>query len=66
MSDDRHDEVRVVLDKKIEAPVAVHARLPEIGGLVVFLGAQRRMGEVLSQQPDCFWKALWIAGGAAR
>jgi hypothetical protein len=45
----RHDEVRIVLDQKMEAPIAVHARLPEVRGLVVLLGVQRGMVEVLRQ-----------------
>src|ERR1017187_2428771 len=39
-----------LLDEEIEAPILVHARLPEPPTLVVFLGAERWMVEVLDQQ----------------
>jgi hypothetical protein len=44
-----HNEVRAVLDQKMEAPIAIHAGSPEVGGLVVFLGVQRGMVEILRQ-----------------
>src|ERR1700690_259598 len=74
MRGDRHDDVRVVLCQEKEAPVAVDARLPEVAGFVVFLGAQRGMIEVLRQQPnlllegllDCERRAPVIPLGAPR
>jgi hypothetical protein len=41
MRNERHDDVRIVLDQEIETPAAVHARLPEIAALVVLLGMER-------------------------
>jgi hypothetical protein len=58
MRNNRHDKVRIVLDQKIEAPVAVHARLPEAGGLVVLLGVQRGVVEVRRRQPNLLLEGL--------
>jgi hypothetical protein len=64
VGNDVHDQVRVVLDQEIEAPVLVDACLPEVPPFVVFLGAQRRVMEILQEQRDCLSKARWICGGA--
>ena len=49
MRDDVHDQVAVILDEEIEAPILVDARLPEASALVVFLGTERWMVEILEQ-----------------
>lgn len=49
---DGKDEVRVVLNQKSEALVAVHPGLPEIRGLVAFLGMQRGAVEIFRQVSD--------------
>src|SRR6266567_2219535 len=50
MRDDVHDQIPVTLDEEIKAPILVDARLPEPPALVVFLGAERWMVEILEQQ----------------
>src|ERR1035438_6417672 len=50
MRDDVHDQIPVTLDEEIKAPILVDARLPEAPALVVFLGAERWMVEILQQQ----------------
>ena len=50
MRDDVHDQVPIILDKEIKAPILVDARLPQAPALVVFLGAERWVVEVLDQQ----------------
>jgi hypothetical protein len=47
MRDDTHDQVRVVLNEDIEAPIFVHPRLPEASALIVFLGAELGAVQVL-------------------
>jgi hypothetical protein len=37
--DDVHDQITVILDEEIKAPILVDARLPEAVPLVVLLGA---------------------------
>ena len=50
MRDDVHDQVPIILDEEIEAPILVDARLPETPAVVVFLGAERWVVETLEQQ----------------
>ena len=40
----------VVLNKEIKPPILIDAWLPEISALVVFLGAERWMVEILKQE----------------
>ena len=49
--------VFVVDDSEIKTPVLVDASLPKVFGLVVFLGAQGRVPEILEQEQDCLSKA---------
>ena len=71
----RHDideVVGIAVDAKIETPPAIHARLPDIIGFIVFLGTQRRMAEVVDEQGDppikgllnLTWRALIAAAKA--
>ena len=46
-----HDVVDVILDEEIKTPVCVNAGLPEVEALVVLLGAERRVPQVLLQKP---------------
>src|SRR5664279_1845481 len=48
--DDVHDQIPVILDEEIKAPILVDAGLPEAPALVVFLGAERWMVEILEQK----------------
>jgi hypothetical protein len=47
--DDIEEVVRIPVDLEVEAPAGIHAALPNIARLVVLLGSQRRMAEVLRQ-----------------
>jgi hypothetical protein len=38
--------VGISLDREVEAVVLIYARLPDIAGLIVLLGAERRVAEV--------------------
>jgi hypothetical protein len=58
MGDYVQNEVGVTGDDEIEAPVAIHAGLPDVAGLIVLLGAERRVTEVLHQQFSLFIKRL--------
>src|ERR1035441_524720 len=75
--DDVHDQVLVIPDEEIEAPILVDARLPEALTLIVLLGAKRGVMEILKQQPrllvestldlwGCFGVVLFEMGGADR
>src|SRR5580700_3338458 len=46
------DSVRPALDREIEAPVVVDARLPDILPLIVFLGTERRMVKIAREIID--------------
>jgi len=63
MRDDRQDEVRFVLDQKIETPVAVYSGLPEILGLIILLRVKRWMVQILYQElhllVESFADACW-------
>jgi hypothetical protein len=50
MRDDVHDQIPVTLDEEVKAPILVDACLPEAPALVVFLGTERWMVEILEQQ----------------
>jgi hypothetical protein len=57
--------VCVVDDLEIEAPVVVHARLPEIFAFVVLLCAEGGVMKVLLQEFSCLMNAFATGGGAA-
>ena len=44
--------VRITLDSKVKPPPAIDTGLPDIIGLIVFLGPERRVAEVLHQQSN--------------
>lgn len=48
------DDVGVAFNVEIEAPTLIDAGLPEVLSLIVFLGVQRRMIEVLQKEPELF------------
>jgi len=50
------DTVDIVGNGEIKASVAVHACLPEICGLVIFLSAKRRVQEVVFEETELFVK----------
>ena len=47
MRDDVTDEADITHSVEVETPVPVDASLPEVGRLVVFLGAQRGVLQIL-------------------
>ena len=57
--------VGVVHDLEVEAPIVVHASLPDVAGFVVFLGSEGGMVEILGENRSCLRKALRTAGGAS-
>lgn len=46
MRDDVHDEIDIILNNKIKAPIFVYSGLPKIPRFVVLLGAEGRVVEV--------------------
>ena len=46
---DRFEDVGIALDAEVEAPAAIHTRLPEAARLVVLLGAQARVPEIAEE-----------------
>jgi hypothetical protein len=54
MRDDVFNSVGIAVDREIEAPVAVYARLPDVLRLVVLLRVQRRVLEVNAQKSQLF------------
>src|SRR5713101_6653547 len=50
MRNNIHEIVNIVADQEIKAPALVHARLPEIPALVILLGSQGWMVQVLKQK----------------
>ena len=58
MSCDVGNDVGIIHDAEIESPVLVDAGLPLVLGLVIFLGPQRRMAQVLKQQQRLLVKDL--------
>ena len=67
MGDDLLYPVRIVCDRKIEAPVFVHTGLPHIVRLVILLGVERRMQQVIHKEPQLFLKGpLPLRGASVR
>lgn len=62
---DVEETVGVALDAKIEAPIVVDASLPNVAGLVVLLGVERRVSEVAQKMRELLSEALLRLGGAA-
>jgi hypothetical protein len=52
--DDVEQVVQISVDLEVEAPAHIHAALPNIARLIVLLGSQRWMAEVLRQKPQLF------------
>jgi hypothetical protein len=50
--------VGVATDLEIEAPRAVDAGLPDVAGLVVLLGVQRRVVQVLEEKTELLFKGF--------
>jgi len=47
MRHDIEEDIGVALDPEIKAPSVVHTGLPDVMNLIVFLGAQGRVPEIL-------------------
>src|ERR1035441_8693870 len=60
--DNIHDVISVVQDEEIKPPILIDAGLPNVLALIVFLGAQRRVPQILFQQPHLFEQRLANAG----
>jgi hypothetical protein len=50
MRDDSHHNLGITLDQEIESPVPIHATLPHASQILLRL--QRRMAQVLREEPD--------------
>ena len=48
------DNVSVARNVEIEAPVLIDAGLPQVLSFTIFLGVQRRVIEVVQQEPELF------------
>jgi hypothetical protein len=42
--------VNVAHDLEVETPIIVHAALPDVASLVIFLGSERRVMEILGEE----------------
>ncbi len=63
MTPEHQEDVRILLDPKVDAPALAHARLPNPPRLVDDLGAQRRVLEIAQQETQGFISAaLYIIG----
>ncbi len=65
MGNDVEKHVSVPVHTKIEAPVVVYSRLPDIGGFVVLLSAEGRIAEVLQKKDELLVKKLLDTNGSA-
>ncbi len=52
MAQEGKKTVEVAFDAEIEAPPSIYPSLPDTLSLVVFLGAERRVPEILNQESD--------------
>ena len=59
---DGHDHIGIIFDDEIESPVTVHASLPQIFRLVVFLRMQGRMMEIDGEETGLLIKGLLDLG----
>jgi len=64
MRDNGDNRVGVSLHLKIESPVTIYSGLPNIIGLIVFLGPKRGVAKVLSQQANLLIKSLLHGSGS--
>jgi hypothetical protein len=60
------DDAGVVDDVEVEAPVAGNSRLPDVPGLIVFLGVSGWAVEVMFQKPDLLEKGPPYGGRLPR
>jgi hypothetical protein len=58
------DDVNIALNSEVKPPAAVDTRLPSVFGLIVLLGAQAGMAQVLLQQRYLLKNALRTSAGA--
>jgi hypothetical protein len=62
--DDAGGDVRVIFNDEVEAPIPVHACLPQVARFVVFLRPERRMMKVFEQEQNLLVESPPIAWGA--
>ena len=58
MRNNGDDRVGVPLRLKVESPVTIYSGLPNIIGLIIFLGPKRGVAKVLSQQANLLVKSF--------
>lgn len=67
MRDDVVQAVHVAFDREVEAPTSGNPRLPNPPRLVVLLGLERRMAEVLLKEPGLLFKRfLYLRRSASK
>ena len=50
MRNNVEEVVEIAADHEIEAPVSVHSGLPDVPDLVILLGSERGMAQILDQK----------------
>lgn len=66
MRNDAEQVVEVSVDHEIEAPAPIHPGLPDVSGIVVLLGSERRMAQILHQETQLLVAARLNVGRSAR
>lgn len=56
--------VGVALDREVKPPASIYPGLPDASGLLALLRAERRVAEVLEQEPQASVESRWMRGGA--
>ena len=66
MGRDIQHDIGVALDAEIKSPRVIDAGLPDVPGLIVFLGAERGVLEMLNQERSAPIKRSLDCDGSAR
>jgi hypothetical protein len=56
------NQVGVTGNNEVEAPVAIDAGLPNVACLIVFLGAERRVAQIVDEESGLFVERLSNGG----
>ncbi len=57
MRHDVNEAVSVALDGEVETPAAVDPGLPDSSSLIIFLGSERWVAEIIDQEGNLFVKS---------
>ncbi len=66
MRDDIHDVVDIAPNHKIESPVSVHPRLPQILRFIELLRVEGRVAQAAFQKSNLLEERFSTAGGMSR